>query len=196
MVKKTILIMGCGTILLLSGCAPAIVGGATMIGGAFVREKGLSGTMSDSQISTQIKLALYKKDPDLHARVNVNVQNGEVMLTGAVPTNQMHLDAVKIAWEPIGVQRVIDNIAISEGGSIGLYAKDTWITTQLKSALLFHNDIHSINFSLKTVSGIVYIMGIAQNQNELDQVVDLARKTDGVRRVISYAKIKNMPVID
>ena len=80
----------------LSGCAPALIGGATVVGGAITKEKGLSGTVEDSRISTQIKLALYQKDPDLHAHVNITVQNSEVMLTGSVPTNEQHLDAVKI----------------------------------------------------------------------------------------------------
>lgn len=174
----------------LAGCAPVVVGGATVVGGAMTREKGLSGSIADTRISTEIKAKLYQKDPDLHARVGVNVQGGEVLLTGALPTNQMHLDAVKIAWEPEGVTRVIDNIALSEGATIGLYAKDTWITTRIKSALLFDQNVHSLNYSIKTVSGIVYLMGIAVNKKEHKHVVDVARNIDGVRKVTSYVKVK------
>lgn len=184
------------TAIILTGCAPAIVGGAAVVGGAVASEKGVSGTLSDTQISTEIKLKLYQKDPDLHARVHVTVQNGEVMLTGAVLTSQMHLDAVKIAWEPAGVKRVIDNIGLSEGLKVGMYAKDSWITSRIKSELLFHQDIHSLNFSIKTVSGNVYLMGVAQNQQELDAVTGIARKVNGVNKVTSYVKIKDQPVED
>lgn len=174
------------------GCAPAVIGGgAAVVGGALVKEKGLSGSLSDSQISTRIEIELYKKDPDLHRRISVTVQNGEVMLTGAVPKNQDHLDAVKIAWEVKGVTRVIDNIAVSEGGSVGLYAKDTWITTQIKTQCLFHENIQSVNYSIKTVSGNVYLMGIAQDQAELTLVTDIARQTEGVKKVISYVRLKD-----
>jgi osmotically-inducible protein OsmY len=178
--------------LSLTACAPALIGGgAAVVGSSIISEKGISGTLSDSQISTQIKIALYKKDQDLHNRVSVNVQNGEVMLTGAVPSNELHLEAVRIAWEPQGVKRVIDNIAVSEGATVGLYAKDTWITTQLKSKLLFEPDVQSINYSIKTVSGNVYLMGIAQDQTELDRVVEVARHIEGVRKVVSYVKMKS-----
>jgi osmotically-inducible protein OsmY len=179
------------TSVVLSGCAPAIIGGGAAIGVAATKEKGVTGALNDTKISTAIKVSLYQKDPELHRRVNVNVQNGEVMLTGAVPTQAMHLDAVKIAWEPQGVKRVIDNMAISEGAGIGTYTQDTWITTQLKSALVFDGDIQSRNYSLKTVSGQVYVMGIAQDQAELDKVVNHARNTNGVTKVVSYVRMKN-----
>lgn len=176
---------------LISGCAPVIVGGgAAMVGGAVVKEKGVSGSLTDAQIATKIRVALYQKDPDLHHNVNVTVQNSEVMLTGAVPKNEDHLDAVRIAWDVKGVKRVIDNIGVSEGASVGLYAKDAWITTQLKSQLLFDKDIQSVNYSIKTVSGNVYLMGIAQDQTELDRVTDYARHVSGVNKVISYVKMK------
>ena len=175
----------------LSSCAPAIIGGgAAVVGGALVKEKGLSGSLSDSQIATRIQMGLYQRSPDLHRQVSVTVQNGEVLLTGAVPTNEDHLAAVKLAWEPRGVTRVIDNIAVSQGASVGLYAKDTWITTQIKTKLLLDRDIQSVNFSVKTVSGNVYLMGIAQDKSELDLITDIARHTQGVNKVVSYVRLK------
>jgi osmotically-inducible protein OsmY len=178
--------------LMASACAPAIIGGgAAVVGGAMVKEKGVSGSLSDARISTRLAIALYQKDPDLHARVNTNVQNGEVMLTGAVQTNEMHLEAVRIAWEIPGVRRVIDNIAVSEGASLGIYAQDAWITTQLKSKLLFDPNIQSINYSIKTVSGKVYLMGIAQDRAELNAVIQQARNIEGVKKVVSYVRLKD-----
>lgn len=191
-VQKALLLTGIVTCsIVLSGCVPAVVGGGAAVGVAAAKEKGVTGAWNDTRISSAIKLKLYQKDPDLHRVVDVNVQNGEVMLTGAVPNEEMHLDAVKIAWDVQGVKRVIDNIGRSEGASIGTYAQDTWITTQLKSTLMFDGDIQSRNYSLKTVSGQVYIMGIAQNQAELDKVVDHARNTSGVSKVVSYVRMKD-----
>lgn len=189
--KKLLLLCGvvsCSGILV--ACVPGVIGGGAAVGVAAAKEKGVSGAWADTKISSAIKLGLYQKDPELHRVVDVNVQNGEVMLTGAVPNEQMHLDAVKIAWEPQGVKRVIDNIGRSEGASLGTYTKDTWITTQLKSTLMFDGEIQSRNYSIKTVSGQVYIMGIAQDQAELDRVVNHASNTVGVSKVVSYVKMK------
>lgn len=179
------------TTFLLSSCAPVIIGGAAVVGSSVVQEKGVSGNITDSQISTKIKVALYQYDPNLYHYANVSVQNGEVMLTGNVPTSEMQLEAVKISWDTKGVKRVIDNMTVAKEATVGLYAKDTWITTQIKTQLLFEQDIQSINYSIKTVGGNVYLMGVAQDQTELDRVVEVARHIQGVKKVISYVRVKD-----
>lgn len=190
-IQKTLLITGIiSSATILSSCVPTIIGGGAAVGAAATKEKGVSGAWSDTSISTGIKIALYKNDPDLHRLVDVNVQNSEVLLTGAVPTEKMHLDAVKISWAQQGVTNVIDKIGKSNGATLGAYASDTWITTKLKSTLMFDEDIQSRNYSIKTVSGQVYLMGIAQNQNELKKVIEHARNTDGVIKVMSYVRVK------
>lgn len=190
-IQKALLLTGIvGCSIGLSACVPAVVGGGAAVGVAATKEKGVAGAWSDTKISAAIKLGLYQKDPDLHRLVDVNVQSGEVLLTGALPTEEMHLDAVKIAWEPQGVTRVIDNIGKSEGATLGTYTADTWITTQLKSKLMLDGDIQSRNYSIKTVSSQVYLMGIAQDQTELDKVIEHARNTSGVTQVVSYVRVK------
>ena len=174
----------------LSACAPAIIGGGAVVGTAAVSEKGISGALSDTQISTQIRSKFYNKEPELYYKVGVTVTNGEVMLTGAVPTDAMQLDAVRLAWEVRGVQRVIDNITVSRDTNLGGFAQDSWITTSLRSSLLFDADILSVNYSIKTMDGVVYLMGIAQDQNELNRVVHHARNTRSVKKVVSYVHVK------
>jgi len=174
----------------LSACAPAIIGGGAVVGTAAVSEKGISGAISDTQISTQVRSKFYNKEPELYYKVGVTVTNGEVMLTGAVLTDTMQLDAVRLAWEVRGVQRVIDNITVSRDTNLGGFAQDSWITTSLRSSLLFDADILSVNYSIKTMDGVVYLMGIAQDQNELNRVVNHARNTRSVKKVVSYVHVK------
>lgn len=188
---KTVFLIS--TALTLAGCAPAILGGGTLVGSAAVSEQGVTGAFSDTQISTQIRLKLYNHSPDLYASIGVNVHNGEVMLTGKAPNEVMHLDAVRLTWQVRGVIRVIDNITDTQDTSFKTYARDSWITTKLNSALLFDKHIHSVNYTIKTMSGVVYIMGIAQNETELKRVTNHARNTAGVNKVISYVAIKDAP---
>ncbi|MDP7392270.1 MAG: phospholipid-binding domain-containing protein, partial [Alphaproteobacteria bacterium] len=51
----------------------------------------------------------------------------------------------------------------------------------------------AINYSIDTVNGHVFIMGIAQEQKELDRVLDHARDVSYVRRVTSHAVLKSDP---
>ncbi len=178
---------------LVTGClAPLVIGGGAAVGTLATREKGVTGTISDSQISIVIKAKLYDFDPDLHARVGVNVDGGEVLLTGAVHKAEWPVEAERIAWSASGVRKVLNNITVTETDevAVGIYAKDSWITTQVKSKLLFADDVRSLNYSVKTVAGIVYVMGIAQDQVEIDRVIDTVSKTGGITRVVNYVRVR------
>ena len=53
--------------------------------------------------------------------------------------------------------------------------------------------MQSINYSVETVDGTVYLMGIAQNGSELQRVQDHARNLAYVRKVVSYVRLKDDP---
>ena len=71
-------------------------------------------------------------------------------------------------------------------------ASDTWISTKLKTKMLFDQKVSSINYNLHTIDGVVYLMGVAQDQAELDYVVSLARHTPKVKQVVSYVHVSKM----
>ena len=179
----------------ISGCAPIIIGGGALVGTLATRDKGITGTASDSQISTVLKTRIYSHSSDLYTKIGINVQNGEVLLTGSVPTADWQADAERIAWEVNGVKQVLNQIEVSEGGGLGSMAKDSAITTQVKSRLLFDGSIRSLNYSVKTVGGVVYIMGDAQSQEELNLVSEHASKVSGVQKVVNYARVKGEPAV-
>lgn len=194
--KKTILNISllCVSALYLSGCvAPLVIGGGATVGTLATREKGVTGTLSDSQISVLIKAKHYGFDPNMHAAVGVNVQNAEALLTGNVSNQEWIVEAERLAWQVKGVKKVLNNIALDENTSItdaiGTTTKDSWITTQIKSKILFGDNIRSLNYSIKTVNHIVYVMGIAQNKAELEQVLEIASKVSGVKKVVDYTRI-------
>lgn len=177
--------------LTLSSCiAPLVIGGGAAVGTLATREKGVMGTVDDSQISVVVKAKLYQFDPDLYAKVTVNVQSGEVLLAGSVQKPEWQVEAERIAWEVKGVKQVVNHIEVAEGEGFGTMMSDSVITTQVKANLLCDGDIRSLNYSIKTINGVVYIMGIAQNQAELDKVTKYASSVKGVQKVLSYAKVK------
>lgn len=188
--KKELLLIS--TVVLLSGCAPTIIGGGAYVGTAAISEKGLTGEASDTAISTGIRMKLFNKDPELYYGISVTVENGEVMVGGVAASEELHADVIRLVWEVKGVKRVIDNIS-TQGDGITTFAQDSWITTKVKSNLLFDKNIMSVNYSVVTSKGTVYVMGIAQNQAELNRVTYHASRTDGVKKVVSYARLKDAP---
>jgi osmotically-inducible protein OsmY len=111
-----------------------------------------------------------------------------VLLTGQLPSEEMRLEAVRLAWQADGVEEVINEIQIGDS-SVGDLATDTWISTQLKTDLLLDSEVYSINYSIETSNGVVYILGVARSQAELDRVIDYARNLANVRRVVSYVRV-------
>ena len=51
--------------------------------------------------------------------------------------------------------------------------------------------VYSINYTIDTVNGTVYLLGIAQDATELQRVRAHARALDYVRRVISHVRVKS-----
>ena len=60
----------------------------------------------------------------------------------------------------------------------------------MKSKLTLDNKVLAINYAIETVNGIVYLIGIAQNQGELDRVIAHSRTISYVRQVISHVRVK------
>ena len=114
-------------------------------------------------------------------------------VTGGVKQPDQRVDATRIAWTVNGVQQVENELQVTDQGGIINYGKDTWITTQLRSKMLTDSSVLDINYSVETVNGIVYLIGIAQNEGELIRVTDYARNIGGVLKVVSHVRMKDSP---
>ena len=51
----------------------------------------------------------------------------------------------------------------------------------------------SINYSVETVNGTVYLLGIAQDEAELVRVIEHARGIEDVKQVVSHVVVKDDP---
>ena len=118
---------------------------------------------------------------------------GRVLLKGSVPTHEDRIRAGWVARQASRAQEVINELQVTGEGGILDYAKDRWISLLLETKLLFDIDILSVNYDIATVNGTVYLLGIAQDEGELEQVKEHARSVDGVERVVSHVIMKDDP---
>ena len=86
---------------------------------------------------------------------------------------------------------MLNELQVSDRTSIIDYFKDAKITSQIRFQMLRDREISDINFSIETVNGIVYLMGIARNRPELDKVTNHARNVAGVKKVISHVRLSD-----
>jgi osmotically-inducible protein OsmY len=177
--------------LALSACSAAgmAVGAGAATAVAASEERGIGGAISDTAIETRINALLLHHDFQTFRKVSVKSYQRRVLLTGQVKTPQMRLDAVRLAWQADGVEEVINEIEVTDKGGAEAYARDVWISTQLRTKLLLDKEIKSINYSVETVGATVYLMGYARNPAELARVEAHARNLAYVRRVVSYVRV-------
>jgi osmotically-inducible protein OsmY len=156
-------------------------------------EKGFGRSMSDTQIRIAINDLWFRADEEMFRKVNLQVQEGRVLLTGNVRLPDQRIEAVRLCWQVPGVREVINEIEVSDTSGLGNLARDTWISTELRSTILFDDAVSSINYSIETVNQVIYLMGVAQSQEELDRVVGHAKDIAYVRGVVNYVLLKDDP---
>lgn len=178
---------------LVGGCAPALVGAAATGGVIAAQERSVGDAVDDVTIRATLNDLFLRESLDLYNAVSFDVVEGRVLLKGVVPTPETRLRATELTWQAAGVREVINEIQVSEGGGAVDFAKDTWISSQLKTKMLFASDVRSINYSVETVNGVIYLMGIAQSQRELDRVLALASDIPDVVEVVNHVMVKDDP---
>ncbi|MCW2246969.1 osmotically-inducible protein OsmY [Azospirillum fermentarium] len=175
---------------LSAGCAPLVVGGAAVAGTASVtsREGGVTAFVSDTDIRAQINQLWFHHSLDMMNRLSLTVTHGRVLLTGRASDAQQRLDAVRLVWQVNGVTEVINEIQVDDDSTLLDSARDTWIATQLRTKLLFDGGVSSQNYSIDVVNGVVYLMGLSKSQDEVDRVLEHARSTPYVQKVVNYVR--------
>jgi osmotically-inducible protein OsmY len=189
-VKLAYLLVGA---LALQGCASVLIGAGATVGVTAAQERGVKGAISDTGIRAEINHLWLQKNHQIFIDINLQIHEGRVLVTGATKDSQLRADAIQLAWRASGVREVINEVEITDEGGVVNYARDTAINTELRARLLFAKDVDSINYSIETVNGAVYVLGVAQDKNELERVIEIARNVANVRRVVSYVLLKDDP---
>ena len=176
----------------LSGCGPtAVIGAGATAGSAAMQERGFVKTVDDTTIEAKIGARLVQESTSLFVDVSAEVYEGRALLTGAVQKVEDRIEAVRITWNVEGVTEVINEIQVRDASGIVDAARDRWITTKLSTQITIDNRIKGVNYAIETVNGTVYLIGIAQDEAELQRVKNHARQISHVRRIISHVRIKD-----
>ncbi|MDP7538944.1 MAG: BON domain-containing protein, partial [Alphaproteobacteria bacterium] len=159
--------------LMQGACNPLSVGiSATSTTGVIIaQERSAGDAVDDARINLQISEALFQTHIDnLYRKVNIDVMEGRVLLTGHVKTQQLVDQAALSAWKVDGVATVINEVRVGELGAVES-VRDRWISMRLRVRILGDAEIYDVNYSIVTVGGSIYLLGIGQSQDELEQVL-------------------------
>jgi osmotically-inducible protein OsmY len=157
------------------------------------QERSLSSAVDDFNAQTQLNAMLLAESPSLLANINITIVEGRVHLAGTVPNSDDRLIATRLAWETPHVKEVVNDIEVTDESGVGDIAQDRWISAQVRGRILADGAIHDVNYTIDTQNRVVYILGIAQDQVELDRVLAHARAVPEAKRVVNYALLKDDP---
>ena len=172
--------------LAISACAPALVGVGTAAVAASSTEKGFSTSVADGVIKTKLSDKYLRTDVDLMQAVSISVNEGAVLLTGNVDTQEQKIEATRLAWEIKGVREVVNELQVSQETSFKNKAKDFAAAAQLRLKIIGDNEVSSLNYSIDVVDGVVYLSGVAETSEERARVVALAQELPFAKKVVDY----------
>ena len=172
--------------LVLSGCAPVVVGGAATTASVAHDRRTAGSVVEDQAIETRIYSRFHEDaEIDQQAHINVTSYDGIVLLSGEAPSETLRTRAGQIARDTEKVRRVHNEIQIAAPSSMMTRSSDSWITTKVKSSL-FGVKIEGFDptrVKVVTENGTVFLMGLV-SEAEAEAAIAQARQVGGVQRIV------------
>jgi len=173
-------------LFLLSGCIGASSTGVFGTGVSIAMDPRTLGTqIDDSIMDKSLDARLVTMNKNYLLNVKTKVLDGRIFLTGKIDTPEEKLQITKLAWETKGARSVKNDLKIKEEFNFQQSAKDILITSQLRSAMIFNKKIKAVNYNIDTFKKVIYVYGIAQSEDEKDEIVKEAKEILDVKDVIT-----------
>ena len=147
--------------------------------------RSIGTQIDDSVMQKSLSARIILRNKNNLLSVSTNVLDGRIFLTGKVENPEEKLQLTKLAWETKGARSVKNDIKIKEGFNFKQSAKDLLITSQLRAALIFNEQIKATNYQIDTYKKYIYIYGIATTAEERKAVISEAKEIFDVEDVIA-----------
>lgn len=181
--RRLLLALGAASALpLLQGCFPVVAGGVGA-GAAMIGDRRTSGAyVEDEGIEWRTASALRDRLGDA-VHINVTSYNRMVLLTGEAPTEAHRAEAERVAAGIANVKGIVNEIQVAGISSLTSRGNDSLITSKVKARFVDAAQFAAHHVKVVTEAGTVYLMGIV-TRREADAATEVARRTDGVRKVV------------
>lgn len=176
---------------LLVGCVSTAFSGANVV----YKHKSLQDNMSDYSIPIKAWNTLKNEYPNT-ALKNLHIDSFHriVLLTGQVPNDELR-NQIEASIKSIpNIARIYNATTVSGPLTAKEKIHDSWITTKVKSKMIASNDLYADKIKVVTEGGIVYLIGII-TQEEANIVINIAKETEGVTKVVTIFYFMTMPEI-
>lgn len=169
----------------LFGCAPIIVGGTSVATATSAQNRRTVGTQVEDQAIEFKASSLIRDDEEINdqSHINITSYNTIVLLTGEVPTEEIKNKVSELVRTVPKVSHIYNETTIAAPSSILSRTSDSYITSKLKSKMLFNENLSSLQIKVVTENGVVYLMGIVSRE-EAEITTQIAKETNGVQKIV------------
>lgn len=173
----------------LQGCITTAVVSTAAVATKIATDPRTAGRQLDDETLEEKVAYQLNKDGQLQeeAHLNVIAYNGRILLVGQAPNETAVETAKSIAAGVEGANEVYNQIRIGEKISAAQIAKDSWITTKIKSKLLINGEVKATDVKVITENGEAFLMGNL-SESQANAAAEVASNVDGVTKVIKVIR--------
>ncbi len=156
------------------------------------QDRHFGDRVGDATTTATVKSRLLWNQGTSGLSINVDTSDGHVSLSGEVESLAEKELAGRIALDNDGVNSVDNRIRVTgakqsapsrAAEDAGDAISDAWITTRVKSSLLYSRNVDGLDITVDTKDGLVTLAGTAATTAERDLAVEIAKDIRGVKRV-------------
>ncbi|SEG70934.1 BON domain-containing protein [Marinobacterium lutimaris] len=169
---------------LLNGCATIV---SATREGPIEEERGsrtFGNYVEDEMIETKVLVNISKGSTALsQSHVNVTSFNGQVLLSGQVPDQNVSREAETVAAGVREVRKIHNELEIAGPTSAIVRTNDVYLTSRVKLQLLTDANVPGSRIKIVTENGVVFMMGLV-SRKEADTAASVVRSVTGVRKIV------------
>lgn len=177
-----------GFTVLLSACAPLVLGGAAMGTALVASDRRSSGTQLEDQTIEMRASSRIREQLGGRANAYVNSYNRQVLLTGEVQNDAAKAQAESIVSGVDNVRTIVNELQVINSPGFSQRTSDTLITGRVKAGFVDARDIPTTAIKVTTHNNVVYLMGRV-TAKEAERATHVARNVDGVQRVVRVFEV-------
>lgn len=141
----------------------------------------------DDQIEKSAKKSYVFKTYLKDQNIDIESSNGTVKLTGTVDDIEQKQLAESAVEDLPGVTKVYNMLEVKNEDTDS--PSDLWLTTKVKSTLLFHKNTSFGNTDVYVSNGVVTLRGMAASQTQKDLTEAYVSDIKGVSKVVNELKV-------
>jgi osmotically-inducible protein OsmY len=166
----------------LAACQTTSLSGASSV----IEFRTNGEVLDDKSIEAKIDKGIADLSTQYVMDVEADSYIGRVLLTGTAGAAGAKDSVERVARSTPEVTAVYNEIQVAGEESV---TRDLTIAGKVKAKLLATKGVTSTNYTIRVVNAVVYIIGVAESNDEFNTVLNVARNIADVKQVVNYINI-------